>query len=153
MRDKNEDERNQDAGECSAAIDFDIVLKYIGACGRYQLFLVLIVYYTVLPCGMHQVIAVFISAVPAFRCWIPEIDDNRDSDNPSYDFILNSTTSRENQVSCHWLLASNCSNDAVHSPLAINQLGNACTLHTCANYANCPVWIVTHQGYSNKNKQ
>lgn len=86
---KKNDELKEDG---STTIDFDIVLSHLGLCGRYQLFLVFIVYYTIIPCGMHQVVAVFISAIPTFRCFIPGIDDSGKYNNVSHYDIMNATS-------------------------------------------------------------
>lgn len=98
MNDKGEDIKRQDDEE-SATIDFGIILEHVGSCGRYQFFLVLLVYYTYVACAMHQVGAVFIAAIPAFRCRTPGIDDNMDYKNISYNDILNATNPTVNQVS------------------------------------------------------
>lgn len=82
-------------------IDFDIILSHLGLCGRYQLFLVFIVYYTIVPCGMHQVVAVFISAIPTYRCFIPGIDDSDEYSNVSHYDIMNATSPiNENYDAC-----------------------------------------------------
>lgn len=73
-KDKDSDNASVES-KAKGVIDFEIVLEYIGAGGKYQLLLVLIAYYVCIPCGMHQVAAVFLAAIPEYRCYIPGVDD------------------------------------------------------------------------------
>nr|XP_039273590.1 organic cation transporter protein-like [Styela clava] len=55
--------------------DFDVILSGIGSMGKYQFLLVLAVYYISIPSGMNQVGSVFLSAIPDYRCYIQEVDN------------------------------------------------------------------------------
>nr|XP_039273911.1 organic cation transporter protein-like isoform X1 [Styela clava]XP_039273912.1 organic cation transporter protein-like isoform X1 [Styela clava] len=90
-KDKEANESNSSFGE-RLVVDFDSVLKYVGSCGRYQILLVLMAYYVCLPCGMHQVGAVFLAAIPKYRCFIPGVDGNPLYANTSWDDIVKATT-------------------------------------------------------------
>jgi len=55
--------------------DFDVILNEIGGLGKYQLFLISLVYWIALPAGMIQVASVFLAATPEYRCNLNPLDD------------------------------------------------------------------------------
>lgn len=56
-------------------IRMDVIMESIGSLGKYQMFLVVIICYVLIPCGMNQVGSVFLAAVPNHRCRVAEVDD------------------------------------------------------------------------------
>lgn len=68
---KNDEKKNS-----SASIDFDIILDKIGSCGRYQILLICLIYYAVIPGGLNQMASIFLQAIPEHRCRVPTFDDN-----------------------------------------------------------------------------
>lgn len=81
--------------------DFDTVLEYIGDMGKYQALLGAFVLYLTLPVGMHEVGAVFLLAVPDYRCYISGVDDSTDFANCSDQRILELTTPPDDKVLPH----------------------------------------------------
>nr|XP_026695296.1 organic cation transporter protein-like [Ciona intestinalis] len=57
-------------------IDYSVVMREIGALGKYQFLLVMMAYWVTIPCGINQVASVFLAATPSHRCALPPLDDS-----------------------------------------------------------------------------
>ena len=47
--------------------DFEVILEELGSLGKYQLFLIILVYWTTVPTGIFAFSSVFIEAIPNHR--------------------------------------------------------------------------------------
>ena len=50
--------------------DFEVILEELGSLGKYQLFLIILVYWTTIPTGIFAFSSVFIEAIPNHRLYI-----------------------------------------------------------------------------------
>ncbi|CAH1776009.1 unnamed protein product [Owenia fusiformis] len=59
-----------------ASSDFDQILRQIGGMGRYQIAMYFLIGLVGIPTGMHNLVSVFIAAVPQHHCVTPSLHNN-----------------------------------------------------------------------------
>ncbi|CAK8684124.1 organic cation transporter protein-like [Clavelina lepadiformis] len=76
-------------------IEFDRILDKIGHLGRYQMVLILMLYWLGVPTGLHNISSVFYAADVPFRCNVPPLDNSTAYPNLTETDILNYTAGGE----------------------------------------------------------
>jgi len=80
-------------------IDFDVILTKIGALGRYQTLLVVLVFYLAIPSGLHNVASVFYAANTEYSCNVPPLDNKTLYPSLTDEDIQNYTTPKNSENS------------------------------------------------------